>query len=469
MKKYRSLLAFLIITIISTPIFASVGMDMALNYKSTVTDDSTGQEVTNPYPFSAILLPNYENGKFLMELRLPFSFGEGDSSDNGLVNFDLSVYEPLEQEDDENQAQFIAKNISHYLNLISYIQYGYDWEDFNIRFGKLSNSTIGDGALVYHYRDYSVASYDTRPGLKLKLDGKYFKLNFIGIEAITNDLANPDFAGGRIYIKPLFFMENQILKGSEIGFTELTYNASLDDDNNTTTAYVEEIYHSVALDLNIPLFKNDDYSMMLYYDMINEKNFSEDTGDDLFVAENDRSISWRTGIQGRYLSSLTYNAYLQSYIDTNADDTDNLLKSDVYQLLNKAIIPTLNGDFNVYGETGYYTTNGEGYFIIDSLLNFEDSKLDNYSVGAKLTSFKPVFMLDNIKMSIEKDYYLDTSTSTLQESFIEGLYSAKNVAFTIQTDVQYGVNVFNVGLSTTSDDEGKFNSTYEFGFRISLF
>jgi hypothetical protein len=460
MKTKKTILALLFLIILVTPTFASAGMDISLTYQSSI-EDADGQSITNPYPFSAILLPKYENGKFMMELRLPFSIDIGQQDTDAFINLDLSVYKPIEKMPDDSDFLFITKNISHYLNLISYIQYGYDWEDFNIRFGKINNSTIGDGALLYHYRDTSIASYDTRPGLKLKLDGKYFQLGLIGVEAITNDLFASDFYGGRIYVKPLFFMENPILNGTELGFTELTYNASLDEDSDISTALTKKVYHSVALDLNIPLLELDDYSIIMYYDMINSKNFSSNTSEDLFVAEDNRSISWRTGFQGRYLSSLSYNAYIQSYIDKNAEDTDTLLDNTT-QMISKAVIPALKGNYKIYGETGYYTPSGDGYFVIDSLFNFEDSNLVDYTVGAKLKSFKPIFMLNNINLSLEKKY-------DMTEEFIEGLYSAKNVAFSIQSDVQYGVNVFNVGLSIVSDDEGTFVPTYKLGFRISLF
>lgn len=456
MKSKKHYLALLILIIFNSSLFASFGMDMALTFESTVTDQETGDEVSNPYPISAILLPSYQSGKFMMELRLPFSVGTGDEENDDFL--DLSVYKPIEKEAGESDTKFITKNISHYLNLISYIQYGADWEDFNFRFGKLSNSTIGDGALVYHYRDSSVASYNTRPGLKVKLDGSLFKLNFIGLEAITNDLFSPDFSGGRVFVKPLFLFTSPILSNLELGFTAISYNA----DNETT-------YNSVASDLNLPLFENDKSSMIFYYDLINAKNFDSDTGEDLFVADDYRSLSIRTGLQGRYLSSLSYNAYIKTYLDKEASDTDNEILSDVKQLLENTFVIPNDGDFEIYGETGYYSPNGEGYFVIDSLLNFEDTSLVNYNLGAKLVSFKPVFMLNNIKMYIEKNYTLETGTNNMQESFVEGLTSFKNIAISVQSDVQYGVNVFSVGISTTSDDEGKFSPTYNLGFRISLF
>lgn len=276
MKRKITILALFLSTLLVSPIFASAGMDISLTYQKSI-EDNNGETIDNPYPFSAILLPHYENGKFLMELRLPLAFGAGDESTDTFTSIDLSIYQPIKKEVSDTNSEFIFKNISHYLKLISYIQYGYDWQDFNIRFGKISNSTIGDGALLYHYRDTSIASYDTRPGLKFKLDGKYFNLGLVGIEGITNDLFTPDFYGGRIYVKPFYYTDTPILNESKIGFTEITYNSSTPS---------KEIYHSVALDLNIPLIKNDDYSMILYHDIINSKNFDPLSSEDLFKAKD---------------------------------------------------------------------------------------------------------------------------------------------------------------------------------------
>ena len=462
MKKIKQLLlALAVMTMISLPTYASSsGMDLALTYSRTIEDDS-GQSVTNPYPFSAILLPYYEKGNFSIELRLPFSFNINDESQ---LVFDTSVFEPVEK-DDDSDFEYIMSNISHYLTFISYIQFGYDWEDFNFRFGKISNSTIGNGALIYHYRDDSITSYDTRPGLKFKLDGKYLGLGFMGLEGITNDLTDPDFYGGRFYVKPMYYSDKTFFQNTEFGFTAITYNATDGNDSSSTTAY-----NSVAFDITQPLLDESSYSMFLYYDLINEKNFDSDSSsDDYFVAEDGRSISLRLGLDGRYFTKFSYNAYLQSYLSTDADDTDANYVSEVGQLLTEALIPSFNGDFKFYGETGYYTTNGDSYAIIDSTVNFEDSELESFTVGASFKSYTPVLIFNELKVTVEKTYEIDDSSNEMEESFVTGLTSGKNVAFTIQSDIQYGINMFDVGLSLETDNEGTLEYSYKFGFRISLF
>lgn len=72
-------------------------------------------------------------------------------------------------------------------------------------------------------------------------------------------------------------------------------------------------------------------------------------------------------------------------------------------------------------------------------------------------------------MSLVKRYLIDENTGKMEENFLEGLYSTKNLAFNIQSDVQYGISVFNVGLSIKAGNDGIFKPTYKLGFRISLF
>ncbi len=87
------------------------------------------------------------------------------------------------------------------------------------RIGKLTNSVVGDGALINHYRELNLLDKKSRPGLAVKLDGNIFNFNLIGVETITNDIFNPDFYGGRVFVRPLSFTGINILENLTFGYT----------------------------------------------------------------------------------------------------------------------------------------------------------------------------------------------------------------------------------------------------------
>jgi len=456
MNKFKKLLTITaILAIASSSIFAQVNLDLAMNYDSK-TEDDNGDIIDNEYPFSFTLLPSFSKGDFYLELRAPLSFGLNDNS----ISFDTSMYDQIEREDDESNISFATRNISHYLSFVNYLKYGQDWDDFNFTFGTIRNATIGDGALIYHYRDSDFVAYERKAGLKFKLDGNLINLGFAGVEGISNDLFNSDFYGGRVFVRPLHLSSSPLLKETELGLTLINYNSTIEVNS------VDEdiLYQSLALDINQLLHETDHSSISVYYDIISEKNFDDDG-----EAETDRSLSWRVGFNGRYFSSMSYNVYFKSITDDSVEDLGSNVGDNLTQLLSQGALPTIDGDFNVYGTTGIYSLNDNNYLLAYSEFDWIDYVLNTYTVGMKYKSNSSFLMLNNLKLEAYKTFNLENNSTTMKETFFEGITSLKNVALSLQSDVQYGINVFNVGLLLESDDEGEFNSTYKISYRISLF
>lgn len=456
MNKFKKIILITAITLfITNSMFASVNLDMAMNYQSK-SEDSNGNIINNDYPFSIIFLPSFGKDSFYLELRAPFSFG---IDENNSISFDNSFYSALEKEPNENDFSFASRTISHYLSFINYIKYGYDWNDFNFTFGTIRNATIGDGAIIYHYRDSDFVDYERKAGLKFKLDGNLFNLGYVGFEGISNDLFNPDFYGGRVFVRP-FHMTSSLLKETALGLTLINYNST--EVVNSVNEDVQ--YQSLALDINQLLVENDNSSVSFYYDLISEINKDEDNN-----YEDTKTVSWRAGFNGRYLSKMSYNVYFKSITNSNVENKGINVGENLNQMISNGGLPTINGDFNIYGTTGFYSTNDNDYLSGYSELDYKDYILKTYTLGLKYKSTSSFFMLKNLKLEAYKTFECKNDSSEMKETFFEGITSLKNVALSLQSDVQYGINVFNVGFLLESDDAGKFSNTYKISYRISLF
>ncbi len=446
MQNKKITLSILLLLAINVSLFASFGLDFGLNYNSTEID-SNGDSVDSEYPFSIVALPAYSSGKFSMELNVPVFFKFNDPE---LVGFDYSNFE-LPQSEDNFLTDSIAYS-KYFLSYINYIQWGTFNEDLALRVGKITNSTIGDGALLYHYKDIHVSKFSTRPGLQIKLDGAMFDLP-LGIEFISTDLFYPDLYGGRFYINPLFFLNNEFINKLALGYT-VTYNTTYEDPNSV-------FWLNVVYDLQLPLVKTPDNSIIAYYDLISEAEFDDTT-------TINRSISQRVGIYGWYLTSFTYDAHIKNIIDDNV--SNNSFVEGNLELLAKAALPQLKKDFIVSANTGYYANNGLSEFTLSSDLQFEDISLDNYNLKLEIKSSKAIGPISDIYGSVQKNYLKDSFTNEFTEDFFSGFTSTKNLNINLSANIIfYQVNAITVALSIETDETGDIDPEYSLGYKFSLF
>ncbi|MGD1819521.1 MAG: hypothetical protein ACPKOI_06540 [Pleomorphochaeta sp.] len=432
-------LPLILLFTINISLFASFGFDVGLNYTSTEIDDS-GTEVDSEYPFSFVALPSFSIGKLSMELNAPLHF----KLDTNFITFDYSNYQlPTPQNDLAKDALTYSK---YFLGFINYIQWGTFNEDFAIRVGKITNSTIGDGALLNHYKDNNVGKFSTRAGAQLKLD-----TNFpIGIEFVTTDMFNPDLLGGRVNVKPLFFSNNQFLNRLAVGYT-VVYNTEFDDASN--------YWIDLAYDLQLPIFKNADNSLITYYDLISKEIKDTDT-------TSHRILSQRIGFYGWLFTNFSYDAHIENLIDDNAANYD--FEQNNLDLIQRAILPQFKPDFIVSGNAGFYANNGLSEFVLASELEFSDVQLDAYNLNLTIKSQKAIGPISDISIYAQKDFYKESGV--FSEKFIEGFTSLKNISVDLSANIIfYQINEITVNFGLVGDSEGNIEPTYSLGYRFSLF
>ncbi len=444
MQNRKSLLLLLVLFSINISLFAGFGFDVGLNYTPTTVDDS-GTEIDSEYPFSLVALPSFSSGNFAMELNAPVFF----KFDTSLLSFDYSNYSlPTASDDFIETSLLYTKYIFSFIN---YIQIGSFNDDLALRLGKITNSSLGDGAILYHYKDDNVGKFDTRAGLQVKLDGVAANLP-LSVELITTDLFNPDLLGGRFAIRPIFFLNNNFLNKLTLGYS-VTYNTFYNDPSTS--------WFNIAYDIQLPLFKTSNNSMIFYYDLISEE--ITDTSDN----SQTKSLSQRFGLFGWYLTSFSYDAHIKNIIEDNAYHYD--FGKLNYDLLSKTIIPQFKRDFIVSANTGYYSNNGLSEFTLGSDIQFSDLILDNYSLNLNIKSSKAIGPISNISAALEKNYIKDSTTGAFIEDFITGFTTLKNININLSANIIfYQINEITVGLTIEGDETGNIDPKYSLGYKFSL-
>ena len=446
MPAKKIILPLLLLFTINLSIFADFGLDVGFNYDDTAIDED-GNSETNDYPFSLVALPSFSSGKLSFELNTPIYF----SIDEDLVTFDFSNYDLPEDQDN-----FLDNTLAYtkfFLSFINYLQWSNFNEDFAFRVGKITNSTIGDGALLYHYEDENVTTFETRPGFQIKIDGEMFDFP-LGVEFISTDLFNPDLYGGRAFVRPLFFLNNNFINKLTFGYT-VTYNEEYNDTD-------DDYWLNFAYDLQLPLFKNSKYSLISYYDLISEETLDSSTD------ERSRTLSQRYGFYGWYFTDLTYDVHIRNYIETDATTYDDFGESN-WDLVSKTIIPQLEEDFVISANTGYYSNNGLSEFTLSSEIEFDDLELDNYNLELEIISSKSIGPLSGLTASVEKTYYKDSTTNDFSETFLEGLSSFKNLEVDLTANIIfYQVNTIIINYSIEGDESGDIDPSFSFGYKFSL-
>lgn len=442
----KIILPLLLLFTINLSIYADFGLDIGFNYENTAIDEN-GNSVTNDYPFSLVALPSFSAGKLSFELNTPLFF----SIDEDFVTFDYSNYYLPEAQDDLLDSTL--EYTKFFLSFINYLQWSNFNEDFAFRIGKITNSTIGDGALLYHYEDENVTTFKTRAGLQIKLDGNMLNLP-LGIEYVTTDMFNPDLSGGRVFVRPLFFLNNGFINKLTIGYT-VTYNKEYNDSSS-------DYWLNFAYDLQLPLFKNSKYSLISYYDLISEETLDSSTD------TRSRDLSQRYGFYGWYFTDLTYDVHIQNYIETDATTYEDFGTSN-WDLVSKTIVPQLERDFVISANTGYYSNNGLSKFTLGSEIEFIDMELDNYDLEIDLISSKAIGPLNGFTASVEKTYYRDSSTNEFTETFYEGLRSFKNLDLDLTANIVfYQVNTIILNYSIEGNESGDIDPSLSFGYKFSL-
>ncbi|MFW5683523.1 MAG: hypothetical protein ACOC1I_01585, partial [Spirochaetota bacterium] len=255
---------------------------------------------------------------------------------------------------------------------IKFLEWGEPRDPFFLKVGNLNTLQLGHGLLMRNYANDTEFPAIRRIGFNVGIDFGGF-----GFEALTNDLADPEIFGARLYARPIASFP------LAIGVSGVADIAPASDLPMTTEGetivfaserMADPIFLNFALDLDFPIVESDPFSLVLFGDVGGflpylrngildlEQGFQTQA---LFYETGGktelRNYGIATGVFGNALI-LDYRLEFQNYhgifepafYDANYDRTrGRQVTETLAYLLNPEYPDFQNQTLGVYGEAGF--------------------------------------------------------------------------------------------------------------------
>jgi hypothetical protein len=198
-----------------------------------------------------------------------------------------------------------------YLPKIMYVRYGQRGDPLFVKLGSIDDLTLGNGFLVGNYSNTRFLPELRIFGLNVGLDGQLFNFPFVGVEALTGNLARFDVFGTRLFVRPLITTSIPILKDMQLGAT-----IAIDTDPETFVPSDLQVgYDSVAIggaDIFVPLIKSQLFPLAAFMEL----GFQPKGRTGFMLGAGGRALGFITyGAQLRLLGA----GFIPVYFDANYD------------------------------------------------------------------------------------------------------------------------------------------------------
>ncbi len=275
-------------------------------------DDVTYQKIA--------LMPELILGKFGIAFDFSFHFR--------LVNSELV----FRSEDWVPREITFPNVLGLYLAKFRYIRYGVKGDPLYVKFGSISDGTLGNGFIMGGYSNTLFLPERRILGLSFDLDGALFDFPLIGFETHIGDLSAFDVMGARLFVRPFALAEVPIIGQLQIGGTVVAdlqpyrYAESEVKEQaeaaGINTSYTEAKAYAFGADAKLPLLSGPLLSLTLFADAATLKA---------------RSIGGMVGAGGRLLQIILFGAQLrflgESFVPSYFDATYDISRAPRYALL----------------------------------------------------------------------------------------------------------------------------------------
>lgn len=465
-------------------------------------EDTSGSLVaTNDGNFHFSLMPTVEIGKLVTTFNFTF-YGEFQS-DYPWVSFDFSNYQ-VPEKGSMSKGEYHRTVAEQYAGFIYSMHYGERYDSFYFRYGKLENITLGDGALLSSYYDYSVGYLESRPGLNLKL-GPWGRF---GQELVVDDLFLPSIFGWRAYIRP-FASENEKrfkkIRNMEWGMSILFDPRAKvdmfteDADGGLTVDYSYRTLFETAFDVTQPFFSGDNGQVMLFADYILQGPHSSiwsqsqavrlGVGGYIPTGVLSFNASVTTPVKGTYYADY----FTTGYNDVDSNDYDSKVTDSDGNPVDKAGI---HADFQTHSddlENTYLARLGRNHPLrrgqawLDTTMGLAmdneqvyaglrfratvdpgSVQLEDQRVNLIVRIDKLLYNFISLDLNYEKNY--PSLTSGAREDFFPGLSTLKNVYIMMHAQIKFrGIKCI-LGGKWQFDSEGACdNPVFESSMQIVIF
>lgn len=358
---------------------------------------------------------------------------------------------------------YVQDVASVYLPIFRYVRYGYKGDPLHIRLGQLDDTTLGTGMFMNSYSNTNFLPDTKLIGAVLDMDGRLFGMPFIGFEAMAGNLSQFDTIGGRVYIRPLSFIDFPIIRDIQIGGSYVT--------DRVPNLYVTDETFDYALpvsmygaDVIMPIIDIGVFNLTAFGDI----GFQPDPTDPASVTK-----AYRAGVKGKILGFLPYEAdlllpeegFIQNYFDTSYDSE------------RKQRYDEFDGGGIAGGNYYLHVSSGFDMFKENIVFDLDISSELSYD-GTDFSILDPSMLAylklgeDLIKIVYFEATYKKTAIATDSvEAFIGDILSpTKNSEIRANVNVKYNVIVVTVGYGIDFDAEGNMTTlTPVFGGTVKLF
>lgn len=229
-----------------------------------------------------------------------------------------------------------TKFLDIYLPILRYVRWGLRGEPLYIKLGSIDDATLGNGFIMGNYSNTLFMPELRIFGLAFDMDGRLFKFPYLGIQTFVANLARFDMMGGRLFIRPLAWLDVPVIQHLEFGYTMVGDRSPYlhledkdwdgDGTDDTGSALVW------GVDFKQPILSSAIFSMTAFGDIVQQ---NENLGGMLGLGGSLFSfLPW--GFQARFLGTNfiptyfgpTYDIYRPIYHEI-AGSTEELIPSSV--------------------------------------------------------------------------------------------------------------------------------------------
>src|SRR5690606_24557081 len=212
--------------------------------------------------------------------------------------------------------------VSDYFKIIRFVQWSQPGDVFYARIGEFSGTTVGHGTLMNNYLNViDVGRFQL--GIATQVSTAYG-----GGELVLDNVARPEVFGGRLYARPIAFIDTEsyftrwsvgttfltdVNAPEAIRIDETTLDPEVDDANNLL--FDADPVYLYGVDTDFTVFSNDIVAITPYMD--HNFLFTEDTGYGFHLGIlNTFTLPMDSGIQVRLEYQYLGANYLPQYVDT---------------------------------------------------------------------------------------------------------------------------------------------------------
>ena len=319
-----------------------------------------------------------------------------------------------------------------YLPMIRYIRYGYKGDPFYAAIGAMDNFTLGNGFIMSNYSNTRFQPERRISGLALDLDAAIFNFPYVGLESVVGNIANFYLIGGRIYVRPIYWIGVDAIKDLQLGFTAVVdrspffYEAIASSSRYSARFDDEKPVLVFGGDIRLPIISVDLFSFAVFGDIVSQNG----------------NLGGMVGLGGKLFDLITYGAQMrfldQNFIPNYFDTYYDLYRAERWEVYyagkDTVRVPAYNGWLAKLGLDALYSQ-----IVFDATL---EGPLE---INTEIDQLNPTFTAGfHIDPSLLGGFSLDASYQKNYIKDIADLISPENTI--INATIGYNIGGVNISL-----------------------